>query len=792
MIATLLFTLFSALSLQNVDTLTRQIHAPLPIGEALGALHFSLFAPVDLSSDGKWVAYTLQDDRRRERPKEGYVRAEYTHTGVSQTVVGCDIWIANTQTGESKNLTGGKGSNWSPVWSPDGKSLAFYSDRSGAANLWVWEQASGKLRQISAEIVRPTYAAEVARWSSDGRRVLVKILPKGMTIESAMEAIISPQQIEKQGVKNPTVLIYRSSGGKDSVGSKKQYDKDIWVSLRRADLAIIEVSSGKVERITNGYNPAWYDFSPDGNKVAFTSIKGIESQQTQQRVYDLVVISLSNRSLQVVAPEIQLDYVGMTVSWSPDGKMLSYVTSSSGGPVRGDCFVVSVSGEAPRNITPTPHPYFGYAWRAPLWDATGENIYLLSSDSIWKASVRKNSAEVLASVPDRRIIEAVAPREGGRLWSPDGGRSMIAITRDDQTKQEGFYKIDLATGEYEKLLEERKSYGYYPILTIDVSHDGKEAIFISQDVKHCTEIWRTDIDFERPKQVTRTNPQLDKYVMGDSRVIEWRSLDGEAVRGALLLPSDYQEGRRYPLIVRIYPGHNLSDNVNSFGLNPFGGRVDNEQLFATRGYAVLLADSARPKGNPMRGIGNSVLPGISKLVELGIADSEKLGLIGHSNGGYGALSMIVQTTRFKAAVCSGGIGNNIGFYGFMGRDGSSWAVAYQEETLGMGGPPWQNLHKYIENSPVFYLDNVRTPLLLVHGAEDNVTPSFLADEVFVGLRRLGKEVEYAKYEGEGHWEGAWDHINQVDYLNRIIDWFDKHLKIDQKLNLDVEDSNRTR
>jgi dipeptidyl aminopeptidase/acylaminoacyl peptidase len=85
-------------------------------------------------------------------------------------------------------------------------------------------------------------------------------------------------------------------------------------------------------------------------------------------------------------------------------------------------------------------------------------------------------------------------------------------------------------------------------------------------------------------------------------------------------------------------------------------------------------------------------------------------------------------------------------------------------------------NKYIENSPLFYLDRVQTPLLLVHGAEDSVVPSFLADEIFVGLRRAGKEVEYAKYEGEGHWEGAWGHINQVDYLNRIIDWFDKHLK----------------
>jgi dipeptidyl aminopeptidase/acylaminoacyl peptidase len=406
--------------------------------------------------------------------------------------------------------------------------------------------------------------------------------------------------------------------------------------------------------------------------------------------------------------------------------------------------------------------------------------------------VRENKAGEVAKIPGRKVVEAVTPREGGRLWSPDGGRSMIITTRDDKAKQEGFYKIDLITGKYMRLLEERKSYGYYPIFTTDVSGDGKRVVFVSQDVGHGAEIWLADNDFKNPKQVTRTNPQLDKYMMGTSRVIEWQSLDGEIMRGALLLPSGYQEGRRYPLIVRIYPGYNLSDSVNSFGLVPYGATVDNEQLFATRGYAVLLADSARPKGNPMRGILSSVLPGISKLVETGIADPERIGLIGHSNGGYGVLSLLVQTTRFRAAVCSGGLGNIIGNYGFMKRDGSSSWAAYQEESLGLNGPPWQYPNKYIENSPLFYLDRVQTPLLLVHGAEDNVVPSFLADEIFVGLRRLGKEVEYAKYEGEGHWEGAWGHVNQADYLNRIISWFDKRLKSDQEPKTVFENNGQIR
>jgi dipeptidyl aminopeptidase/acylaminoacyl peptidase len=94
----------------------------------------------------------------------------------------------------------------------------------------------------------------------------------------------------------------------------------------------------------------------------------------------------------------------------------------------------------------------------------------------------------------------------------------------------------------------------------------------------------------------------------------------------------------------------------------------------------------------------------------------------------------------------------------------------------MGGTPWEYRNRYIENSPFYYLDHVETPLLLIHGSEDPAVPSILSDQTFVGLRRLGKEVEYARYEGEGHNESGWGYANQLDYINRVIAWFDDHLK----------------
>jgi dipeptidyl aminopeptidase/acylaminoacyl peptidase len=119
----------------------------------------------------------------------------------------------------------------------------------------------------------------------------------------------------------------------------------------------------------------------------------------------------------------------------------------------------------------------------------------------------------------------------------------------------------------------------------------------------------------------------------------------------------------------------------------------------------------------------------------------------------------------------------ISAYGQMEKNGAAFQTSVIEQGQGlMGGTPWQFPERYVENSPIFYLDRVETPVLIVHGAEDIAVHPFLSEEVFVGLRRLGKEAMYVKYEGEGHSPRSWSYTNQVDYTERMIDWFDQHLR----------------
>jgi len=475
----------------------------------------------------------------------------------------------------------------------------------------------------------------------------------------------------------------------------------------------------------------------------------------------------------VVASNVQLSYFGLSVSWSPDGKALSYTTS--GPQAKGDCFIVTLGEGAPRLATDLPHPDFGDPFRPPLWDASGESLFFLSADTLWKISLRGKTLAPAARIPNKKLVEVVSPAGTARFHSPDGGRRIYLSTRDDATKQVGFYQVDLETGKYEQLFEEDKSYGRSVAFHLDVADDGQKIVYLAQDARHCPDLWIGGVDFRDRRQLTHSNPQLDRYEMGRSRLVEWRGIDGEKLRGALLLPASYEEGKRYPLIVNVYGGSFLSDNLNLFGLADLG--AENMQLFATRGYAVLLPDAPLRVGTPMRDLAKTVLPGVDKVVELGIADNDRLGVMGHSYGGYSTLALIVQTTRFKAAVCKAGLGNLIGAYGQMSNDGAGFTSKFIEAgQLRMGGTPWEFRDRYIENSPIFYLDRVRTPLLIIHGTLDfNVAP-FLADEVFLNLQRLGQEVEYAKYEGEDHSPILWGYANHLDYWNRLISWFDRHLK----------------
>ncbi len=161
------------------------------------------------------------------------------------------------------------------------------------------------------------------------------------------------------------------------------------------------------------------------------------------------------------------------------------------------------------------------------------------------------------------------------------------------------------------------------------------------------------------------------------------------------------------------------------------------------------------------------------MIELGIADSSRLALTGHSSGGYGTLALLADTPRFRAAVDYAGVVDFGALYGALdvGGPGTSMVPA-TEGTL--GAHPWNDPLRYLESTPLYRMDRITTPLLIVHGAHDRNVPVSHGDAAFVSLRQLGREVMYVRYEGEGH--VVIQRANTIDLCERVIVWLTSHLR----------------
>lgn len=749
--------------------------AAFPVEEAVSQMKFYYNDQVGLSPDGQWIVYAVQDPKRYQTPRDPRYKT-LTERGSSTYLQGCDIWIANTNTGESKNLTGGQGTSWAPIWSPDGSYIAFFSDRGGQARPWLWEKFSGHLKELS-DVIPVSDLDTHPRWTPDSKNLLVVALPDGETVEEEITRHTELSQRDDKGNEQEvTVEVYVSSSKASS--SLRDYDEDKDSSSRYiSDIAMINVSDGQTKRLVKGISPAGdVEVSPDGTRLAFFDFQR-KGSEPLTRLYNLTAVELPDGRSRVLSAGVKM-HGDISLSWSPDSRLLSYIAGQfvlrNRGVivtvVPGECFIVSAESGAVRPATLVTHPKFD-GTRPPLWAADGRSlVFLAENNSVWTISVLTGAARQVAEIAGRTLREIVTSAQApGRYWSPDS-QSLYLMTLDEGTKQFGFWKINLVDGHAAKLIEGDSRYsrhygGFWG------SSRGQRIIYTAENPTNPQEVWVADADFRDPKQITHMHSSLEQHVMGKPRLITWRSDDGDELHGALLLPVGYEKGKRYPLVVHIYGGEDMSRYINQFG--GFEPEVLNWQLLATRGYAVLQPDSVINVGTAMQDLAKSILPGINKVIELGVADPNLIGVFGHSYGGYSALALIAQSTRFKVAVCYAGYGDIFSHYGDMYEHGDAMWIESTEQRGGkMGGSPWQYRDRYIENSPYFYLDRIQTPLLIIHGADDH--PATWIEGTFVGLRRLGKDATYLKYEGEGHViEGR---ANHIDSTNRVLAWFDKYLR----------------
>jgi dipeptidyl aminopeptidase/acylaminoacyl peptidase len=275
---------------------------------------------------------------------------------------------------------------------------------------------------------------------------------------------------------------------------------------------------------------------------------------------------------------------------------------------------------------------------------------------------------------------------------------------------------------------------------------------------------------------------LKDITEGEARSFEYMSSNGEKLTAWIILPVGYEKGRRYPVLTEVYAGSRYGAQ-KPYSSNIAHASPLNMQIPASHGFAVLLPSMPlKPEGDvedPMLRLTEGVLPALDEAIRLGYADPDRLFVMGQSFGGFSTYGLVTQTTRFKAAVSLAGLSDFISLYGQF--DARMRYDAHPEENLfmqglfesaqtGMGNPPWKDLGRYIRNSPVFFVDRVQTPIMIVQGDLDYVAVQ-QGEEFFTSLFRQGKRAEFVRYWGEGHVLESPANIR--DMWTRIYAWLDE-------------------
>jgi dipeptidyl aminopeptidase/acylaminoacyl peptidase len=513
-----------------------------------------------------------------------------------------------------------------------------------------------------------------------------------------------------------------------------------------------------------GWSLVGWRIAPDGRTVAV--LRYTETDWTKQQLYfDLTVLPLDGAPSRVLARRLAC---GFCFSWSPDGRRIAYSTSERAQPVR--VFVVPADGaHGPAELTDGQDAGLDGEYEAPRWDPGGEHVYCLGWRGLGVFAADATARRRVA-VPERYEVLGWAQRPTDALCRTADG-AVVLLLRDAVRQNLVVARTALEGGRTTVLAELPKRWSDRAF-GVDVAPDGDPIYLTLEAAEHPAEVWRLDGRAGEPRRLAALNPDVRDLALGASRLVEWRSPDGAVRRGALVLPPGYAEGQRVPVVVDVYLGRMGSRGLHQFG---GGGSLVHAQVLASRGYAVLSPDMPAVDRDPLRRVAGQVLPALDRLVELGIADPARLGAIGHSYGGYCVQALLTQTGRLGAAVCSAGFTNLTSTYGALSRDGHSMELGWLETApAGMGGPLWERRDAYVENSPLFHLDRVTTPLLLVCGG---VNPGEVsqAGEAFSALRRLGQRVELRVYRGEGHRIGVWSEASYRDLCDRVLAWFDTFL-----------------
>lgn len=279
-------------------------------------------------------------------------------------------------------------------------------------------------------------------------------------------------------------------------------------------------------------------------------------------------------------------------------------------------------------------------------------------------------------------------------------------------------------------------------------------------------------DLKEANQVTKTNPFQSNYAWGRAELIEYKNDRGQRLQGALRYPAGYEPGKKYPIVV--HPYEKLSDGLHRYSA-PSERDYYSPAAFTCNGYFFLRPDIVFRPCEPGQSVVDCVTPAVKKVVEMGFVDARKVGVVGHSWGGFDAAYLATHTDLFSAAVAGAPITDLVSNYGnHHWSSGIAQTDHIETGQQSMEVPLWEDLQAYIRNSAVFNVQNMMTPLMIEVGDSDGTVFWHQGVELYNIARRAKKDVVLLVYAGEDH--GLRKKQNQLDYHRRIFEWFGHYLK----------------
>ncbi|MEP7372286.1 MAG: prolyl oligopeptidase family serine peptidase [Chitinophagaceae bacterium] len=499
--------------------------------------------------------------------------------------------------------------------------------------------------------------------------------------------------------------------------------------------------------------------------------------QSARDIYHLVNLKTGERKLIDVEADEETN-----MGLSPEGKWIIYFDSKKKSFFSYEIstgVITDITRDAPTNWIKSEEemPGVNITWSptSRTWIDHDEAVLIYDEFDIWQIDPRgiKEAINLTKGMGSKFMIKFKLLKEGPQLESIRLSQkpSLILVAFNKRNKDNGFYKLPLGTGKEPELLSMGPYFYYWT--DIDYSEPPLQAklsntyIIKRMGPNECPNFFITK-DFKTFKQLSDLQPQRH-YNWMNVELMRWQNADGREATGLLYKPENFNPDRRYPVIIHYY--EKRTDELNLFIRPQASEGGINIPYFVSNGYIVFVPDIHYKIGSPGESASNSIIGAARYLRTFSWIDSTRMGLQGHSFGGYETNYTITKTNIFACAVSTSGICNLVSFYGSAAREG--YPMYWSEKNQGrLGSTIWQNPDAYVKNSPIFYADKITTPLLIIHNRSDDVVPFSQGLEFYTALRRLHKKTWLVQYDNNRH---VIEGNSAKDYTLRMKEFFDHFL-----------------